>query len=1176
MAEKIARPRVELNNKQVEAQLESIEQKAKDLKKQLKDAFTLQQHDLLPGIQKELNKTETEIKSLKRELVSVDSVLKNMNGSTFNQLKKAYETQAKAVRNLSKDHKDYRQEVEKLKTLKGAMTGFNSELTQQQGIFKKLAGGFNNYFGLITAMAASFTGVVFGAKKMVDSFNEFESKVSELSAITGLAGNDLKWLSDQAKELSTSTLEGGIKITKSATDIVDAYKLMGSARPELLKNKEDLNEVTKQALILAEAAKMETAPAVEAVAGAMNQFNLPASEAARVINTLAAGALEGSAEISDLTGSMKNVGAVANDSNMSLEQTVAALEVLATKQLKGEEAGTKLRGALLKMKDAGLGYASGQFNMADAMNEANKKINEQGTAAEKDALKIKYFGAENVTAGTILLNNIGTYESLTKAVTGTNEAIRQASINTSNNSAALEQAKNKAQLTAIEFGEKLAPAMTFSTNAVTMFLKVLMATINFISTHIGVITTITAAIGAYTLAIQVAKRWDDIHYASMVAKEFIVKTYTIAKKVLTGQIKLATIAQQAWNLAQKANPIALLVTLLVAAGVALYALTRQLSSAEKAQKAVNDVTVEAQKNIAAEKIEMEKLMKIAKDEKKSKEERLAAIKKLNEISPEYFGNLTLETINTDAATTASDKYLASLLKRAEAEAAYNALVELEQKRLAAVASGDDKKLETWQHIVTGIRMALGDTQAVYSSLETSAENAKKAEEDYIETKKRLLDIISRGNTAASSVNPNSPTPDLTTDPTNTTKKDKTDSKDFLKPLLERLEEQKKLIIQAQKELNDAGIASLKDGIEKEKAIEEQRWREEQENLKGRIVKKQQLNSYEVEINELTYAQLEIKKAEHLKRIAAIEDDDYARKTLDKLMIAELEAATDEEAFQAKLEILQEQYNQEFALADGNRLKELQAEAKLENDKRQLKLDAFEAKKQIQMAELGVAQQAFGTLRELVGQESKMGQALYLFEQAAAIGQVIFNTGIANAKAVAASPLSFGMPWVGINTASAAISIAGIAGQALKSMGGFEVGGYTSQGNSSDAAGIVHKNEFVANAKATANPSVKRALDIINLAQQNGTINTLDLPTAIANMNITRGYASGGYTTDTIQPVKPNNKTTESGSLDSAAKYIYEAALIFKSKQLVITADAIKRINEIGAEIEVQKKVGSRT
>lgn len=358
--------------------------------------------------------------------------------------------------------KEYVDQAKKIQFLKGILNQHNADLSKlnKSWSFKGMAEGFNKYFGIVAAGIATVTGIIYSMNAATKAANDFEEKLANLGAITGLTGNSLEWMGNKAKEMSTSTLEGGIHITKTADEIVDAFTKMGSARPELLKNKEALAQVTEKALILAEASKMEMQPAIEAVAASMNQFNLGAEESGRIINVLGAGSVEGSAEVGDLTDSLKNVGTVAASSNMTLEQTVAALEVLGEKQLKGVEAGTKLRGALLKLKEAGVGYASGQFNMRDALIEANKKLEEQSGSIEKDALKLKLFGIENITAGDILLQNIEKYDKLTIAVTGTDVAIQQAAKNTATNAALMAQAKNEFHNAAIELGKNLSPAMT--------------------------------------------------------------------------------------------------------------------------------------------------------------------------------------------------------------------------------------------------------------------------------------------------------------------------------------------------------------------------------------------------------------------------------------------------------------------------------------------------------------------------------------------------------------------------------------------------------------------------------------------------------------------------------------------------------------------------------------------
>jgi len=95
--------------------------------------------------------------------------------------------------------------------------------------------------------------------------------------------------------------------------------------------------------------------------------------------------------------------------------------------------------------------------------------------------------------------------------------------------------------------------------------------------------------------------------------------------------------------------------------------------------------------------------------------------------------------------------------------------------------------------------------------------------------------------------------------------------------------------------------------------------------------------------------------------------------------------------------------------------------------------AMQAKHDINMAYLGLFQQFGNLLGQLAGKNKAIAIAGIVISQAASIGQIIAQTSIANAKSVAASPLTFGMPWVAINTISAGLSIASTIAGAAKSI-----------------------------------------------------------------------------------------------------------------------------------------------
>jgi hypothetical protein len=97
------------------------------------------------------------------------------------------------------------------------------------------------------------------------------------------------------------------------------------------------------------------------------------------------------------------------------------------------------------------------------------------------------------------------------------------------------------------------------------------------------------------------------------------------------------------------------------------------------QNLLADVNDKAARSIANEKAKLAELLFIARDESIVKSARIKAVKELNKLSPKFLGNLTLEKINTDAATASIKLYNQELLKTAKTKAAQEKLQALESK-----------------------------------------------------------------------------------------------------------------------------------------------------------------------------------------------------------------------------------------------------------------------------------------------------------------------------------------------------------------------------------------------------------------------------------------------------------------------------------------------------------------
>ena len=129
------------------------------------------------------------------------------------------------------------------------------------------------------------------------------------------------------------------------------------------------------------------------------------------------------------------------------------------------------------------------------------------------------------------------------------------------------------------------------------------------------------------------------------------------------------------------NPYALMGAVVLTWLLYMEKANQELTKMDAIQRRLNKVESDAAQNITQQKTELEQFLRLARDESETKERRLSAIKKLNEISPEYLGNLTLEEIGTDKATTAINKYIDSIYEMAKAQAAKEQLIEIEKEKI---------------------------------------------------------------------------------------------------------------------------------------------------------------------------------------------------------------------------------------------------------------------------------------------------------------------------------------------------------------------------------------------------------------------------------------------------------------------------------------------------------------
>lgn len=226
--------------------------------------------------------------------------------------------------------------------------------------------------------------------------------------------------------------------------------------------------------------------------------------------------------------------------------------------------------------------------------------------------------------------------------------------------------------------------------------------------------------------------------------------------------------------------------------------------------------------------------------------------------------------------------------------------------------------------------------------------------------------------------------------------------------------------------NQIRFAQMEEGIMKEKemiranyaaqieeVLKNEKFKEDEKNKLIDALKEQRDLELAKKDEEKAFADYEKGIAEQDKILA----ENQGRLDIEKQVLDEKQKMTDE-AFAAGL-LSEEQYNAK--VAEYTQQRKTIAETEIEN------------RRAVNAAVLGLAGQFGQTLQALAGKNKKVAIAGVVIEQAAAIGQIIANTAIANAKAVKQSPATFGLPWVAINTASGALSIASTIANAKKSI-----------------------------------------------------------------------------------------------------------------------------------------------
>lgn len=626
--------------KLVEAELERIRQSEQ------KVVTLMQQYD------KEIDRTNVDIKETKRQMQLVNNTMANLKTSSIRDLEYSIKALNQQMHGMERGTEQFKQMELKAKQLKAELQAVRAEGVAQESWIKRSADWFNRMQGIALGAVAAISGITFTVKKCVEEYAKMDDEMTNVRKYTGQAAEEVERMNEDFKKMDTRTPRQklnqlaedagrlGITSTAAVEDFVDAADKINVALGDDLGGGA-VSQIGKLAQMFGDDKTMGLRGAMLATGSAINELAQNSSASAGYLVDFTA-RVAGVGKQAGFTQAQIMGLASVLDQNMQQDETAAtAVQNLLAKMFQdsakfAQIAGLNVKefaktlkedanGALLQFLSAM--RAKGGFADLAPMFEEMKMDGSRATGvltvlADKldDIKTAQNLASEAYSEGTSVLNEFETQ----------NESVQ----------AQLDKASKKFLDLSIELGQKLYPAARYCISAASLGVRALSTLVDFVKDYWRILIVLTAAIVTYTavskaklIAEKAQMAWLNImilrekaHLVLVGLKTSALKTMAIVQMALTREIKLTTAAQMLWNKVLLANPITAVIAVVAGLTAAIVTLSKETSTAES--------------------------------------DRKAALEELNgKLMREHLGNITEEAVRTGQATRQIQSYIDMMKKK---------------------------------------------------------------------------------------------------------------------------------------------------------------------------------------------------------------------------------------------------------------------------------------------------------------------------------------------------------------------------------------------------------------------------------------------------------------------------------------------------------------------------------
>lgn len=664
--------------KLVEAELERIRQSEQ------KVVTLMQQYD------KEIDRTNVDIKETKRQMQLVNNTMANLKTSSIRDLEYSIKALNQQMHGMERGTEQFKQMELKAKQLKAELQAVRAEGVAQESWIKRSADWFNRMQGIALGAVAAISGITFTVKKCVEEYAKMDDEMTNVRKYTGQAAEEVERMNEDFKKMDTRTPRQklnqlaedagrlGITSTAAVEEFVDGADKINVALGDDLGDKA-VSQIGKLAQMFGEDKTKGLRGAMLATGSAVNEL-----------------AQNSSASAGYLVDFTARVAGVGKQAGFTQAQIMGLASVLDQNMQQDETAATAVQNLLAKMFQDSAKFAQiAGLNVKDFAKTLKEDANgallqflaamrAKGGFADLAPMfeEMKMDGSRATGVLTVLadkLDDIKTAQNLANEAYSEGTSVLN-EFETQNESvqAQLDKASKKFLDLSIELGQKLYPAARYCISAASLGVRALSTLVDFVKDYWRILIVLTAAIVTYTavskaklIADKAQMAWLNImilrekaHLVLVGLKTSALRTMAIVQMALTREIKLTTAAQMLWNKVLLANPITAVIAVVAGLTAAIVTLSKETSTAEQAQRDYNDAVTDANKQAAEEEASIMRLVSAIQSNTTAESDRKAALEELNgKLMREHLGNITEEAVRTGQATRQIQSYIDMMKKK---------------------------------------------------------------------------------------------------------------------------------------------------------------------------------------------------------------------------------------------------------------------------------------------------------------------------------------------------------------------------------------------------------------------------------------------------------------------------------------------------------------------------------